>query len=150
MLRVDLKAAGVPYETNEGFADFHASRGTYISNLVASGASVNTCQELARHADPALTIGIYAKASLHDISGAVEALPDLTTALPTTEVMRATGTDGSSCSQVHDATQSATHDAEGQNGTERNMLSLNGLCSDDGDDVSVRDRRYDPWRGRRG
>jgi hypothetical protein len=94
MVRVDLNAAGVPYETSEGFADIHASRGTYISNLVASGASVKTCQTLARHADPALTIGIYAKSSLHDISGAVEALPDLTTAEPSTEVMRATGTDG--------------------------------------------------------
>jgi len=49
MLRVDLDAAGVPYETDEGVADFHASRGTYISNLVASGVSVKTCQELARH-----------------------------------------------------------------------------------------------------
>ena len=91
MLRTDLKAAGVPYETSEGVADFHASRGTYVSNLVSSGASVKTCQVLARHADPALTIGIYAKASLHDISGAVEALPDLTAASPQPEAMRATG-----------------------------------------------------------
>jgi integrase len=77
VLRVDLEAAGIPYETPSGVADFHALRAAYISNLVASGASVRTCQVLARHSTPSLTIGIYAKASLHDISSAVDALPDL-------------------------------------------------------------------------
>ena len=54
MLRVDLEAAGVPYETSEGIVDFHASRVAYISNLVASGASVKVCQTLARHSTPSL------------------------------------------------------------------------------------------------
>jgi hypothetical protein len=75
--------------------DFHALRGSYISHLVSSGASVKACQVLARHSTPSLTIGIYAKASLHDIKGAVEALPDLT-ARPALkpEATAATGTDG--------------------------------------------------------
>jgi integrase len=96
MLRADLKAAGVPYETSEGVVDFHALRTAYITYLVASGASVKTCQTLARHSSPTLTIGIYAKASLHDISGAVEDLPDLTAAPPDSEPsgLVATGTDG--------------------------------------------------------
>ncbi|MFI5454196.1 MAG: tyrosine-type recombinase/integrase [Isosphaerales bacterium] len=94
MLRVDLEAAGIPYETDSGVVDFHSLRGCYISNLVSSGASVKTCQTLARHSSPSLTIGIYAKASLHDISGAVEALPDLTPSEPVREVLAATGTDG--------------------------------------------------------
>jgi hypothetical protein len=94
ILRHDLEAAGVPYETDEGVADFHASPGTYISNLVASGASVKTCQTLARHSNPSLTIGIYAKASLHDVSGAVEKLPDIAADPPDREAARATGTDG--------------------------------------------------------
>ena len=47
--------------------DFHAVRVAYITNLVTSGASVKTCQTLARHSTPSLTIGVYAKASLHDI-----------------------------------------------------------------------------------
>jgi site-specific recombinase XerD len=72
MLRVDLKAAGIPYETDSGYADFHSLRGDFISYLVSSGASVKTCQTLARHSTPSLTIGVYAKASLHDINGAVE------------------------------------------------------------------------------
>ena len=77
MLRVDLEAAGIPYETDSGVADFHSLRGDFISYLVSSGASVKTCQTLARHSTPSLTIGIYAKASLHDINGAVEGLPAL-------------------------------------------------------------------------
>jgi integrase len=96
MLRHDLVAAGVPYETSEGVVDFHALRTAYITNLVASGASVKTCQTLARHSTPSLTIGIYAKASLHDIKGAVEDLPDLTRPAPDSapSLLAMTGTDG--------------------------------------------------------
>jgi integrase len=93
MIRVDLEAAGIAYETHSGVVDFHALRGCYISFLVSSGASVKTCQTLARHSTPSLTIGIYAKASLHDISGAVDALPDLSPVNPAPEPMAATGTD---------------------------------------------------------
>jgi integrase len=91
MLRRDLAAAGVEYETSEGVADFYAARVSYITNLVASGASVKTCQTLARHSTPVLTIGVYARTSLHDIKGAVEALPDPTASRPAPEA--ATGTD---------------------------------------------------------
>ena len=94
MLRVDLKNAGVLYETDSGVVDFHSLRGDFISYLVSSGASVKTCQTLARHSTPSLTIGIYAKASLHDINGAVENLPDLTAPAPEPEALRMTGTDG--------------------------------------------------------
>jgi len=93
MLRVDLKAAGIPYETASGVADFHALRAAYVTNLVASGASVKTCQTLARHSTPSLTIGVYAKASLHDIRGAVEKLPDLTPRESAPEPLALTGTD---------------------------------------------------------
>ena len=55
---------------------------------------MKTCQTLARHSSPSLTIGIYAKASLHDIAGAVESLPNLTPAPPRTEALAATGTEG--------------------------------------------------------
>ena len=73
--------------------DFHSLRRVYISNLVSSGASVKTCQVLARHSTPSLTIGIYTKASLHDIQGAVDSLPDLTPTAPAPEALAATGTD---------------------------------------------------------
>ncbi len=86
MIRVDMDAAGIPYSDASGrVADSHALRATYISALVASGASVKTCQTLARHSTPSLTIGIYAKASVHDLTGAVESLPDLAPSDPTPE-----------------------------------------------------------------
>ena len=93
MMRVDLEAAGIPYETEEGVADFHSLRAVYVSNLVASGASVKVCQVLARHSALTLTIGVYAKASLHDVAGAVAALPDLTGRPERDEPLAATGTD---------------------------------------------------------
>ena len=121
MLRVDLKAAGIAYKTAEGVADFHSLRGVYISNLVASGASVKTCQTLARHSTPSITIGIYAKASLHDLKGAVAALPDLTPLNLPPEVLAATGTEGR---QKPPATGFAT----GPDDTQPQTLSLYGGC----------------------
>ena len=52
MLRRDLEAAGIPYRTAEGIADFHALRHTYASRLVRHGVSVKVAQDLARHSDP--------------------------------------------------------------------------------------------------
>ena len=94
MLRVDLIAAGIEYETASGVCDFHALRGCYISYLVSSGASVKVCQDLARHSTPSLTIGIYAKAALHDIQGALESLPDQNVTITQRSTLAATGTDG--------------------------------------------------------
>src|SRR5271157_329113 len=105
MLAIDLMAVGIDPETDSGVIDFQALRGTYISHLVSSGASVKTCQPLARHSSPVLTIGIYAKASLHDIAEAVESLPDLTPTQPHREALSATGTEGG---PLPTATQSAT------------------------------------------
>jgi hypothetical protein len=111
MLKIDLEAAGIPYETDSGVADFHSLRGCYISYLISSGASIKTTQTLARHSTPSLTIGIYAKASRFDIDGAVEALPDLAPKQQLeTEVLSATGTDGATRiahpSQEHEADES--------------------------------------------
>jgi site-specific recombinase XerC len=142
MLRVDLEAAGIPFETASGVVDFHGLRATYVSHLVASGASVKTCQVLARHSTPSLTIGVYAKASLHDITGAVEALPDLTSTAPQPEgdVLAATGTDGG-CALT--ALGQRGGDGSGRNpsatvasdtppappGEERNSLELTGFVA---------------------
>ena len=84
------------YEDSTGhFADFHATRHTYISGIVAGRASVKTAQELARHSDPRLTIGRYSHARLHDLQGALDALPSTTPSEPYSQpqAMRATGTD---------------------------------------------------------
>ncbi|HMD53971.1 MAG TPA: site-specific integrase [Phycisphaerae bacterium] len=71
--------------------DFHALRVSYISWLVQSGASVKTCQELARHSTPVLTIGLYARMSLNDQDNALASLPVPGGAK--TEDKSATGTD---------------------------------------------------------
>ena len=63
-----------------------------MTNIVASGATVKTAQELARHSTPTLTFNVYAHARLHDVASAVERLPDpFSSQRP--EALAATGTD---------------------------------------------------------
>jgi integrase len=44
LIRAYLRAAGIPYETGSGVADLHALRAAYVTNFVASGASVKTAK----------------------------------------------------------------------------------------------------------
>jgi site-specific recombinase XerC len=94
-LQGDLSDAGIPYETEEGFADFHALRHTYITTLAMSSAPVKIVQSLARHSTPVLTLGVYTHLGLYDQAPALDALPDLTRSAPVAEpsVLAATGTD---------------------------------------------------------
>jgi len=107
--------------------DFHGTRHTYVSAIVAGGASVKTCQELARHSTPALTIGRYSHARLHDLTAALDALPDLQPSVPKTtpEAAAATGTDnasprsveafyGSKCGSSRTAKSDETRGATGE------------------------------------
>lgn len=79
MLKLDLKAAGVPYrvETPDGpkFADFHALRHSYLSSLAAAGVNVKELQELARHSNPTLTLGVYTHARPEALRASVALLP---------------------------------------------------------------------------
>jgi hypothetical protein len=54
---------------------------------------VKTAQELARHSTRVLIIGRYAHARLHDLTGALEGLPDLSPPVSGPKAQRATGTD---------------------------------------------------------
>lgn len=92
MLRGDLEGAGIEYETPEGRFDFHSLRHQFCSDLVAAGANVKVAQALARHSTPALTIGRYSHARVHDRKAAVEALPDLSKPTKEPGRERATGT----------------------------------------------------------
>ncbi len=97
MLRIDLEAAGVPYVT-EGpsgpeYADFHALRHSFITNVVNSGVNVKLAQTLARHSTVTLTLGRYTHVGLHDGAAAVEHLPRLLPDAPEAHALRATGTD---------------------------------------------------------
>jgi site-specific recombinase XerD len=108
VLRRDLEAAGVDSAAEY---DFHCLRHTYVTLLIKSGASVKVCQELARHADPKLTLSLYTHLTVHDVARGLEGLSHT---LPTTGVsMGLTGTDGQVAisspgrSQVDPARQSA-------------------------------------------
>jgi integrase len=64
------------YRTEDGlFADFHANRHTFITNLGRAGVPLTTAQKLARHSDPRLTSNIYTHLGVHDQAAAIEALP---------------------------------------------------------------------------
>jgi hypothetical protein len=86
---LDLKAAGV--DSWEAY-DFHSLRHAYVTMVIKSGASVKVCQELARHADPKLTMNVYTHLTVHDVARGLEGLART---LPTPAVSTGlTGTDG--------------------------------------------------------
>jgi hypothetical protein len=75
MVQKDLERAGIPYETHEGMADFHAAgRHSHITGLVRSGASIMEAKELARHADTKQTAR-YVHIGMEDRAEALGNLP---------------------------------------------------------------------------
>lgn len=74
MLRVDLREAGIPFETEEGVFDFHATRHLFISDLIASGVNPKEAQILARHSTIELTLGRYSHVQQEALRQAVERL----------------------------------------------------------------------------
>ena len=77
MIQRDLEEAGIPYETEEGLADFHAAgRHTHITGLLKSGVSLVEAKELARHSDVRMTMK-YTHIGLADQAVAVNRLPAL-------------------------------------------------------------------------
>jgi len=80
-LREALARAKVVYRDETGrFADWHALRHTFLTNLVRSDADMKTIQSLGRHATAALTLGTYLHASRDREAAAVAGLPDFTEA----------------------------------------------------------------------
>ncbi len=93
MLRDDAVAAGIPTDNLSGeVLTFHSLRVSYISWLVRSGASVKTCQSLARHSTPMLTVGTYARMSHADQEHALHALPVPGAPISEKQTMLKTGT----------------------------------------------------------
>jgi integrase len=72
------------------YADFHALRHTFISNLAAGGVHPKTAQRLARHSTIALTMDRYTHLRREDLAGALDTLPDLSS---TRQAAAMTGTD---------------------------------------------------------
>ena len=71
MVREDMEAAGIAQPEDY---DFHCLRHTYVSMLVQSEVSIKTVQALARHADPAMTLGIYTHVGIHDLARGLDGL----------------------------------------------------------------------------
>jgi len=75
MIRKDLEAAGIPFTTKDGDADFHAAgRHTNITELLRNGTSLVVARELARHADVKMTMR-YTHIGLQDQAKAIKNLP---------------------------------------------------------------------------
>ena len=75
MVKKDLERVGIPYETPEGIADFHAAgRHTHITELLRNGASLPQAKELARHTDVKMTMR-YTHIGIEDQAKALSALP---------------------------------------------------------------------------
>src|SRR3954470_12303288 len=70
-----LERVGIPYETTDGIADFHASgRHSYITELLRNGASITEARQLARHTDVQMTMR-YTHIGLAEQAKALAALP---------------------------------------------------------------------------
>lgn len=75
MVKKDLERVGIPYETHEGIADFHAAgRHSHITGLLRNGATLVEARELARHADVRMTMK-YTHIGLQDQADALAGLP---------------------------------------------------------------------------
>jgi integrase len=75
MVKKELERAGIPYETPDGIADFHASgRHSYITELLRNGTSLAKARKLARHKDVSMTMR-YTHIGLADQTKALAALP---------------------------------------------------------------------------
>ena len=56
MIKLDLEDIGVPYKTEDGVADFHALRHTFISGLTGGNIPMADVMALARHSDIKMTM----------------------------------------------------------------------------------------------
>jgi integrase len=134
MLRADLEAAGIPYKTDEGYADFHALRAVLGTELARAGVAHEVTRRLMRHSDIRTTLKHYTKLRLDDLTGALDQLP-ATAAAPEAEAARATGTTGApeGPHQIrhHSDAQPGSRALTGAHEVGANARSVNALGSAD-------------------
>ena len=76
MMKADLESAGIPYVDAHGlYADFHALRHTFITNMMKSGVNPKTAQSLARHSTIDMTMNVYTTLTVTDQAAALNTLP---------------------------------------------------------------------------
>jgi hypothetical protein len=76
MMRLDLKSAGIPYEVDGRFADFHSLRHSTASLLIQTGANPKVIQSIMRHQDVNLTLSRYSHLYAGQQRETIESLPD--------------------------------------------------------------------------
>lgn len=75
VLQWDLEGCGVPYQTDEGFFDWHSLRIFYVSALAEDPENtIKVLMELARHSTPTLTLKLYARVRRISLEDAVNRL----------------------------------------------------------------------------
>lgn len=82
MIKRDHIAAGIEYKTDEGYADFHALRHSFITNLARAGVHPSDAMALARHSTITLTMNYYTHTTRASLQGIIDAQPDLTIGVP--------------------------------------------------------------------
>ena len=91
MIQKDLRPAGIKYEDDAGrFADFHALRHTFITNLTKGGVSPRVAQSLARHSTITLTMDRYSHVVQSSERAALEVLPDIVNATEIVQIKSGT------------------------------------------------------------
>jgi integrase len=80
-------------QNDDGKADFHALRHTFISNLASNGVHPKLAKELARHSTITLTMDRYSHVGLLDMNGALECLPNVPNRSEDRQRAAATGTE---------------------------------------------------------
>ena len=78
MIEQDLTAAGIEYENDQGRADFHSLRHTFITNLYLARVHPADAMVLARHSSIVLTMNYYTHVIRPSLQGIIDAQPDLT------------------------------------------------------------------------
>lgn len=76
MIRRDLAAAKLEYETEAGVFDFHALRHQYATMLVASGALPAEVQQLLDHSSPALSARYFRHLKTERLAEPVNRMPE--------------------------------------------------------------------------
>ncbi len=77
VLQRDLKAAGVPYRTEEGFFDFHALRHWFVTAVANQpGISPKTLMTVCRHSTAQLSLAVYAKSKTEAARAAAEGITE--------------------------------------------------------------------------
>jgi hypothetical protein len=94
------------------FADFHANRHTFITNLGRAGVSPKTTQTLARHSDIRLTMNVYSHTDLEKKADAIRRLPAPAEECFRSESKASEGKNGHSASSNGTQPKSAGHKAD--------------------------------------